>query len=107
MIPRKIDLGSIVYKVESVKGLLDADGGTKLSGQISANSATIRVESNHNPQMQALTVLHEVVHHILRASGQEGAIDPAREEDVIEAVSGGLLSALRNNPGLIRMVEEL
>jgi len=107
MIPEKIDLGSIVYLVELVDKLLDSDGGTKLSGQISANRAVIRVEAGNHPQMQVLTIIHEMVHHILRTCGQEHAIDPERIEDVIEALAGGLLHALRNNADLLKAVEEL
>ena len=106
-LPKKIDLGSIVYEVEQVDRLLDADGGTKLSGQISANKALIRVETGNDDQMQALTVIHEVFHHILRGSGQEGAIHPEREEEVIEALASGWLAALRQNPGIMKMVEDL
>jgi hypothetical protein len=107
MIPKRIDLGSIVYDVELVEKLLDSDGGTKLSGQISANRAIIRVEANNHAQMQILTIIHEMVHHILRTCGQEHAVDPERIEDVIEALSGGILSSLRNNPDLMKAVEEL
>ena len=106
-LPKKIDLGSIVYEVEQVDRLLDADGGTKLSGQISANQALIRVEAGNDHQMQALTIIHEVFHHILRSSGQEDAIHPEREENVIEALGTGWLAVLRQNPGIMKMVEDL
>ena len=106
-IPKSIDLGSLIYKVEQVDKLLDADGGTKLSGQISANKATIRVETGNDPQMQAITILHEVFHHIIRSSGQDGAVHPDREEEIIEALASGWLAALRRNPSLIKMVEDL
>jgi Zn-dependent peptidase ImmA (M78 family) len=106
-LPKKIDLGSIVYKVEEVDKLLDADGGSKLSGQISPNKSTIRVETRNSHQMQVITIYHEVFHHILRSSGQESAINPEREEEVIEALTSGWVAALRKNPGLTKIVEEL
>ena len=106
-LPKSLDLGSIIYKVEEVDKLLDTDGGTKLTGSISANKATIRVESRHDAQMQALTIIHEVFHHILRSTGQEASVDPEREEALIEALTSGWLAALRNNPDILRMVEDL
>lgn len=66
----------------------------------------IGVRPGAGPDDEADSVLHEVLHQCLRASGcWPGQVRPGRdvdlEEVVIGAMTGPLLRALRDNPGLV------
>lgn len=107
MIPKRVSLGSIVYDIELVDGLLDDERSKKLNGQISINDATIRIEEKSNPQTQAMVLFHEIVHHIMMVTGHESDVRPDVAESFIDALSGGFLATLRLNPDLIKFIGEL
>lgn len=107
MIPKRIDLGSIVYDVVLVSGLLDDERAKKLTGQISINDATIKVEGDIDPQLQAMTIIHEIVHHILMVSGHDSDVRPETIEDFIDALANGILITIRLNPDLTKFIGEL
>lgn len=66
----------------------------------------IGVRDDSGPDDERDSVLHEVLHQCLRASGcWPGQIRPGRdvdlEEVIISAMTGPLLRALRDNPDLV------
>jgi len=107
MMPKKIDLGSIVYSILPIKDLLDDERAKKITGQISINDATIKIENDINSQLQAMTIIHEIIHHILMVSGHDEDIRPEIVEDFIDALANGMLITMRLNPDLIKFIGEL
>lgn len=107
MIPKNIDLGSIIYNVTLVKDLLDDERAKKLNGQISINDAIIKIEESANPQLQAMVLIHEIIHHIMMVTGHDSDIRPDILEDFIDAISNGFLITLRLNPDLTKFIGEL
>ena len=67
------------------------------------------MDSLSQPQKQYAILLHEIVHGILSESSVNEPLerDPALLEQVVEVLAHGLLGVLRDNPDLIREIQEL
>ena len=107
MLPNEINLGPIVYKVVYIRDLLDDERNKKLTGLISINDATIKIEKDVGIQLQAMTLIHEIIHHIIMASGHESDLRQESLEGFIDAISSGFLTTLRLNPNLLEFIGEL
>lgn len=61
--------------------------------------------SPKQPRLDELdTVLHETFHAVLRSQGRP--YDPGPEELYVQALATGLVGALRDNPDLLRYLNE-
>ena len=107
MIPNEINLGSIIYKILLVRDLLDDERAKKLTGQISINEAVIKIEKDIDPQLQAMTMIHEILHHIMMVTGHDADVRPELIENFIDAIAGGFLTMLRLNPEFYKFIGEL
>lgn len=95
-IPFSVTVGPMQYTVRAIPELR-AEDGQRLNGHILYGPCEIRIDAGLDPQVQRVTLWHEVLHAILTHAGHE---DDA--EKVVEILSYGLVAALRDNPGLAR-----
>lgn len=86
-LPIGVQIGPVVYAVELVEDLRDAEGG-RLLGQASAGSLAIRLDSKQPPAGLEVTLAHEIVHLILEHAGH---MEAAEDEGLIRALSYGAL----------------
>lgn len=68
----------------------------KLFGNIDFETMTINVWKGLHPQVVPQVILHEIVHGILRNAGYED-----HSEELINAITNGLISLSRDNPSLV------
>jgi hypothetical protein len=92
-----LKIGAILYGVEFVPDLSDDKG--KIDGQISYGQAKIRISKSLNEQVQAQTLLHEIIHGIEEHSGRQELKEP-----VINTLAYGIYQVLRDNPELVKMI---
>ena len=104
MIPNTVNTGAIVYKILLVKDLLNDERSQKLTGLVSINEATIKIEKGVDVQTQAMTIFHELIHHIMMVSGHDSDLSADATEDFIDALASGILTILRLNPEIRDMV---
>lgn len=100
--PVAVLIGGIVYDVQYVERLISDDKTTKLNGHILYNPCKVYVEAENDEQMQAVTVLHEILHGILTQAGRN-----EHEEKDVEVLAYGLFNVLRSNPSLIDWLEAI
>ena len=104
MIPNSVNTGAIIYKILLVKDLLNDERSQKLTGLVSINDATIKIEKGVDMQYQAMTIFHELIHHIMMVSGHDSDMSTEATEDFIDALASGMLTILRLNPEIREMV---
>lgn len=92
-LPSQVQIGAIAYDVVAVDDLHGASG--KICGDIDAQRCRIRVDAGLHPQIQRVTLWHEVLHGILYAAGIA-----EHDEQQIDALAHGLVLLLRDNPRL-------
>lgn len=96
-----VKLGPVVYAVRQVENLHDfrPDGSRiDLNGRILHNECEMHLETKMHPQRARLVLWHEIVHGILSNAGVED-----HDEKLVEALSIGLVEALRDNPALVAL----
>ena len=107
--PERLIIGHRTYTVVVDSDLVEReqpDGGGEWQAFSDPRRQVIGVRGGSGPDDEADSVLHEVLHQCLRASGcWPGQVRAGRdvdlEEVVIGAMTGPLLRALRDNPGLV------
>lgn len=99
--PEFIQIGGIRFAVVTDHNLVDDNGVTRLDGHIRYGSSEIRLDDGLGPQARRATIWHEVLHGILTQAGVK-----KHDEALIEALTYGLMSVLRDNPWLAEPVEE-
>lgn len=97
-----VKIAGIEYNVEYIERLLSVDGATKLNGNFLYSPCLIRVEADNNIQVQAITIIHEILHGILVHAGRD-----EHEEKDVEVLAYGLFGVLRENPKLVQWITEL
>ena len=95
--PKEVQIGPITYRVELVEELHEQGQGRYLYGDIHYGRCRIRIDAELDPQVQCLTLWHEVLHGILNGAGIDSA---DHDEQQIDALAHGIVQALRDNPGL-------
>lgn len=93
--PPSIKIGPIRFAVEEIHGLIDADGITKLNGNILLTKCRMHIEQDMDNQNKYICIWHEIVHGILAMSNLE------QNEQAVEILANGIVSALQDNPWLI------
>ena len=100
-LPTRIQVGSSTFEVEEyVKEVADAKGHW---GKCSWKDAKIYVDTSGNTARTTNTLLHEVVHAIAREWGIE-LVNPEENERFVECLTNGLLTTLRQNPALVKVI---
>lgn len=102
----KVRIGAIDYSVFLSESIAQKND---LAGQICYASCEIEVDSLSQPQKQYAILLHEIVHGIFTHSKLDETLSEkeALLENVVEIVAHGLLGVIRDNPELIREIQEL
>lgn len=67
----------------------------------------ICIDSNMDSQVQADTLLHEIIHLILIAMGREvGETEELHTEKNVLVIANGLSAFIRDNPGLMAEIQK-
>lgn len=101
-----VRIGALDFRVVLTEGLRQK---TDLAGQICYCTNEIEIDALSEEQRQYTILLHEIVHGILSESSVNEPLekDPGLLERVVEVLAHGLLGVLRDNPDLIREIQEL
>lgn len=93
----RLNIGGLIYTVRLVRDLYDVDEGKHqpLMGDIRYQPCLIQISDQSDPQMQAVTLLHEALHGCLNSSGM-----PEHEESLVELLGWVLFRLLKDNPTL-------
>jgi hypothetical protein len=94
-----IRIGPLDFKYEECEEL--HDDGKKLDGWIRYSPCTIKVLAGACDQFKRLVLWHEIIHGILYMTGRDG------DEALIDALAGGVMSVLRDNPELRNDIEQV
>ena len=69
------------------------------------NECEILIDDRWKPQVQANSLLHEVLHAIAHQMGKFG-LDEDSEEKVVEVMANGLCAVMRDNPKLFPLIQK-
>jgi hypothetical protein len=106
--PERVKLAGIVLDVAYINGETPEYAelrkeATKITGRIHLDRQRMAIDEATGPDIQKETVIHEVCHGILQLAGH----DPDDErEALVQALGTGLLQFIRDNPHVIRWLEE-
>lgn len=101
--PKTVTVGHLTYRVRVDEATINrarVAAGDDRVGETDQEAQIIAILPGMGVDCEAETVLHEVLHCCVDASGSPLAEGP--EEDAVRAISGPLLGALCNNPELVR-----
>lgn len=102
ILPETIEVLNRTYKV--IKKDM-SEGNYIGKGQFSKGE--ISIDSNMDSQVQADTLLHEIIHLILIAMGHEvGEGEDLHTEKNVLVIANGLSAFIRDNPGLMQAIEK-
>lgn len=105
--PGKIKIDTIVFDVIPKYPVINGNTGRELvAGQISYQEGIIEISTNRSIDNLKQTLLHEVVHGILKTRGVENLIPEDVRENVVEGFATGLLQVIRDNPRLMDYLEK-
>lgn len=93
----KIKIGGIIFTVVRVHDLKHSSDNRRLDGNIVYGESKIYLDDDLNGQAETQTIWHEVVHGILVHAGMT---EVAGKEELIEAISYGIMMVLYDNPQL-------
>ena len=79
--------------------------GENYAGQVNHNLSVIKLCPMIDRQCRMNTLLHEIVHAIIHVSGTRD--EELTKERVADLMAFGFMSLVRDNPGLIREIQEL
>jgi predicted site-specific integrase-resolvase len=101
-----VRIGALDFRVVLTEGLRQK---TDLAGQICYCTNEIEIDALSEEQRQYAILLHEIVHGIFTHSKLNKTLNEKEEllEDVVEIVAHGMLGVIRDNPGLVREIQEL
>lgn len=103
-LPRSTRIGSLDYRIKSCPvGSIDKG---KTRGEICLDRRLIKVERGPAAVM-ANTLLHEHLHGIFNDAGLDASPVLAKhEEQIVLTFTSGLMQVIRDNPEIIRFLEE-
>lgn len=108
--PPEVQIGHLLYEVTLDQAALDKAsvelGTGGFAGRSNSAEQKITLSEDMAPDYARDTMLHEVLHQCLRASGYDPDADAEAgikdvEERTIKAMCGPLLATLRANPDLL------
>ncbi len=103
-LPKTIKIGSHVHKVTVVKNLRSKAGEEAL-GLYSYDDQRISIEESITPSRQAEVLLHEILHALYAYFDISKEGD--KEETVVSRLAEGLATVFKDNPALIKYLEEV
>ena len=74
-------------------------------GEIDVFEGVIYIEDNA-PRGQLITLLHEIIHAILYSAGYTNLDDNEHNEKLIDAITHGLYTVIKDNPELIELIRK-
>jgi len=74
-------------------------------GLCRTNEVEILIDDRWKPQVQANTLLHEILHAISSQMGKLG-LDDETEEKVVQVMANGICSVMRDNPKLFSLIQK-
>ena len=92
-----IRIGPFDYELLFVERLQDEDGEA-CDGLQRYNATTIEIESTLSPESQLAAIWHEAIHAILDNAGIRPKL---QKENVIDAISHGILQIIRDNQWIL------
>lgn len=98
-----VRVGPIVYDVSVVDELHLMDGDTKIRymGLESKTEAYIKVCSGMKPAIEAVTLLHEILHAVYDNAGAT-----EHSEETIDFIAHGIADIIRQNPLLLKYLQK-
>lgn len=92
MIPSSVKIGGVVYNVYEAESVSDDEN--ILLGEVDYHKATIYINEDNHPDMKEQTLLHEMIHVILRMMGKG---DLNEDEYFVDALAYNLHQVLKEN----------
>ena len=89
---RTIKIGPLVYTIKEDYPIFD-EKGELLYGKISYEAGEITVSSRASWALKNVILWHEILHGII----SQTALEIANEEQVVEALSHGIVQVLQDN----------
>ncbi|OKL36846.1 ImmA/IrrE family metallo-endopeptidase [Domibacillus mangrovi] len=89
MLPNKVKIGGIKYKIEEVEGM---ENEFDILGQILYTRGTIKVDANLAADRKEQVLVHEILHGVFFEAGIE-----EQDEDMINRVAMILYQVLKDN----------
>lgn len=98
-LPNRVRVGPFDYTIEPWKGEAAAADGCR--GDFHPELLRIRISDGIKPQLQAETLLHEILHACWSVSGLG---ERAHEENAVQSLSMVLSDVLRDNPDVMAWI---
>lgn len=104
--PTTVEIGPHTYTFEYSSPV--REGEEFLDGRIDYKDQVITIDSKLKPSMMKQTVLHEVLHGVFFNTAVYPFPDRKKltEHDAIHHVEAGLFQVIRNNPDLMKWLED-
>ena len=97
-IPDKVRIGGVDFSVTSIPRLL-SDDDTLLCGQIDHRKSVIQINSDTGPDMQCISMLHEILHGIAEHAQLKLG---EQEETIVDVFARGIYQVVQDNPELMK-----
>ena len=94
----KLLIGSVSYSVEYTDPVLSNNKDDLLWGEIATGQQLIKINSSLGPDVQRITLLHEIIHGMLLHYGLSN-----HKEEVPELLGYALDTFLMTNPEFVKM----
>jgi hypothetical protein len=94
----KLLLGSVPYKIERCNPVVSEEKDKILWGEFLQGKQVIKIDSGLGPEMQRITLVHEVLHGLLNHCGLSG-----HAEELPERLGYALDAFLAGNPEFLEM----
>jgi hypothetical protein len=91
-LPKQVKVGAFTYQVE-YDDRLEENGQL---GRISLTASTIGIRPDMSPDLEKMTLIHEVLHGILFTAGLRDL-----DERVVDVLAHGIIQVARDNKGLL------
>lgn len=101
-LPAVIRIGNHPYRVKASKGPIDGRSEGNLLGRSTYRDSLIEVDVTTSASQVRDTLLHEVLHSVLYEAPH--GLNHAKEERVVQALTGTLLGVLRSNPEFLEFL---
>ncbi len=102
-LPRTIKIISQEYQVKEMPELEKRQGD--FLGLCRNSELEIFIDERWKDQVQANTLLHEILHAVAHQMGKLG-LDGKAEERVVETMANGLCAVIRDNPRLFSLIQK-
>ena len=104
-LPTKIKLGYQDIAVQGFTTGFKTSEAEDVFGDYCDRTGVIRIQKGMDKKTEAATLLHEILHAIVKSSGLTNDGQPlkedAAEEMAVDVLSNGLASVFRDNPKLL------